>query len=123
RVDHRRLAPVSSHTSELLQPRQSVERVPTKELRGSFDGAALAPVRVTPVRLELRLLRKLQVEVRRTTGRPRGTGEHDAQNVGVFVIVDDRAESQELPRRLRCVPPPEIRRGPRARRLADARMR
>src|SRR6478672_4102923 len=110
RVNHRRLAPTTSHTSELLQPCQSVERVTTKELRSSLDGTALAPVLVAPVRLELRLLRKLQVEVCRATGRPRRTGEHDSQNVGMFVVVDDRAESQELPRRLWCVPPPEIRR-------------
>ena len=43
--------------------------------------------------------------MRRPPRRPSRAREHDAQDVGVLVLVDEPAEREQLPRSLRRVPP------------------
>ena len=64
-VDHGRGSCVRTHARERLQPGKRVERVPTEELRGRLHRTALAAMLVAPVRADLRLARKVQIEVRR----------------------------------------------------------
>src|SRR6476620_4419405 len=70
-VDDRGDAAARTDTRELLQPRQGVERVPPQELRSRFDGTTFTTMLVTPIGVDLRLARKLEIEVRRATRRPR----------------------------------------------------
>src|SRR5437016_1228432 len=63
---------------------------------------------VTPVRLELRLARELQIEMGRATRGPGCAGEDDAQHVRMLVLIDQSAESEQLAGGLRCEPPPNV---------------
>src|SRR2546429_1010972 len=75
---------------------------------------------VTPVRLELRRARELQIEMRRSPGRTRGARQDHTQDVSMLVVVDDCPEGEQLPGGLRRVPPADVLRGTLARRLTDA---
>ncbi len=59
---------------------------------------------VTPVRLDLRLTRELEVEVRRAPRRARRAREDHAQDVGGRDLIDERAEMQKLGCGARRVP-------------------
>ena len=89
---------------ERLDPRERVERVSADEVLGALDRAALALVLEAPVRADLRLLREVEVEVRRQARRPRRAGQHDPEDVGVLVVADQRAEGEQLGGRLRREP-------------------
>ena len=92
------------HALERLDPLERVDEVPVEELRRLLHGRALAAVLVAPVRLALGRAREVEVEVRRQPRRPGRAREHDAKDVGVLVLVDERAEVEELGRRLRREP-------------------
>src|SRR6266550_6958940 len=89
---------------ELLQPSQRVERVAAEELRRPLDGPALPSMLVTPVGLELRLTRKFEIEVRRAARGSGRASEDYAEHVCMLVIVDERAEAEQLACCLRRVP-------------------
>ena len=107
-----------TNAAELLQPLERVERVAADEVLRALDGLALAPVLEAPVRLELRLLREVEVEMRRPPRRACGAREHDAQHVGVLVVGDQRAEAEQVAARLRREPPLGVRRRPPGRAFA-----
>ena len=56
----------------------------------------MAPVLVAPVLPTLRLLREVEIEVRRAPGGACGTRQHHAQHVCVLVVVHERTEEEEL---------------------------
>ena len=97
----------SADARELLQPGECVERVAGEELRRLLDRPAFAPVLVTPVGLGLRRAREVEVEVRRPASRAGGAREDDAEDVGVLVVHEQRAEAQQLARGARRVPVPD----------------
>src|ERR1044072_6694217 len=88
-------------------PGERAERVPTQESPRLLDGTALPPVLVTPVRRPLRRSRKVEVEVRRPPGRARGARQHDTQDVGVLVVLDEPAEKQQFGGGTRREPVPD----------------
>src|SRR5690349_14023541 len=102
----------TAEARELLDPRDRVERVALQELASRLDGPAAAAVLVAPVRLELRSLRKIEIEVRRPAGRTRRAGEDDPEDVLVLVLADERAPEEQLGRRLGSEPAADIRRRP-----------
>ena len=95
-VQHLGLAPARAHARELSDPRERVERVAAQEVLGALDRAADLLVLVAPVLADLRLAREVEVEVRRPACRASRPREHDAQDVGVLVLVDEGAEEREL---------------------------
>ncbi len=92
------------HARELVDARQRVERVAPQEVLGPLDGTAVAPVLVAPVLPTLRLLREVEVEVRRAPGGACGARQDHAEHVCVLVVVHDRAEEEELFGSARCEP-------------------
>src|SRR5256885_13470906 len=78
---------------------------------------------VAPVRLELRLPRKLEIEVGRPTSRSCGAGEHDTKHVRVLVVVDQSTESEQLASGPRREPTANVCRGTVAGHFSDARVR
>ena len=86
----------AADAGERLEPRERVERVTAEEVVGALDRPALALVLEAPVRLGLRLLREVEVEVRRQPRRPRRAREHDAQDVRMLVVADEDPEGEQL---------------------------
>jgi hypothetical protein len=76
-------------------------------------------VLVAPVLGELGRPREVEVEVSRSPCRSRGPGEHDAQDVRVEIVVDERAEAEQLACRTRCEPSAYVALGALGARLAD----
>ena len=103
-VQHRGLSLRVPDVRELLDPRQRVERVPAEESGRRVDRSALTPVLVAPVLPALRRLRRLEVEMRGSPRRPRGTREDHAQDVAMPVLRDQIAEGEQLRSGSRRVP-------------------
>ena len=95
-MEHRCLASPRTQARELLDAAHGVERVAAEEVLGAVDRPALALVLVAPVRLTLRRAREVEVEVRREPRRARRAREDDAKDVGVLVVVGNRAPEEEL---------------------------
>ncbi len=103
-MQHLGLSPARAHARELLDPGERVERVAAEEMLGALDRPADPLVLVAPVRLQLRRAREVEVVVRRSARRPRGTGQNDAKDVLVEVLADQVTEGEELATGLRREP-------------------
>ena len=96
--------PPSTHALEGLQPVERVDEVAAQELVCLLHGRAGAAVLVAPVGLALRRAREVEVEVRGQPRRSCGPREHDAKDVGVLVVLEERAKVKELSRGVRREP-------------------
>ena len=105
---------------ERLDPIEGIEGVAQQEPPRCVDGAALATVLEAPVRLELRLPRELEVEVRRPARRPGGASQDDAEDIGRSDLIDQPAEVEKLLRRRRGVPAAHV--GGRRARVPTSRL-
>src|SRR5436309_1280669 len=107
-----RTAPMSADARELFQPLECVECVTGQKLRSCRDRRADALVLVTPIRLHLRHVREVEVEVCCAASGPSRAREDDAEDVCMLVFADDLPKGKQLTRSLRRVPLPHESRGP-----------
>ena len=82
-VEDRATRPARAHARERLDPVERVERVAEEEPTRRLDRLAFAAVLVAPVRLELRLAREVEVEMRRPPRRAGSPRQDDPEHVGV----------------------------------------
>ncbi len=122
-VDDRGGTAACADARKLLQPCEGVECVTAQELRCRLNGTTLTSVLVTPVGLELRLTRRLEIEVGRATRGSGRAGEDDTQHVNMLVLVDESPEAEQLASGLRPEPPPNVCRGTIRRDFSDAGVR
>ena len=90
-MDDDSLAPTRAHPRELLDPRESIERVAPEEVLRAVDRPALAFVLVAPVLADLRSSWEVEIEVGREACGPGRTCEHHAEDVRVLVLADQPA--------------------------------
>jgi hypothetical protein len=95
-VDHLGLHTTPADPSEGLDPGERVEAVSADEVPGAVDRTALPLVLVAPVGPGLRLAREVEVEVSRQPRRARRPAGDEAEDVGVCIFRDDRAEDEQL---------------------------
>ena len=87
---------------------------------GPLDGTTVASMLVAPVLPTLRLLREVEIEVRRAPGGACGSRQDHAEHVCVLVVVHDRTEEEELVDSARGEPGLDVAGRPLRRAAAEA---
>ena len=108
-VDDGRVDVLCSRRGERLDPVERVEGVAQQEAPRLLDRLAGASVLVAPVGLELRLSRKVEVEMGRAACRASRPREHDPQHIRRRDLIDERPEMEQLRSRPRREPVIDVR--------------